>query len=60
VLRDQPEWTPDRIQKAMHAGEEKHVVLKEPIPVHILYFTAWVDDDGMLHLEKDIYGYDQH
>jgi len=59
VLRDQPEWTPERIQKAMHAGMEKHVSLKEPIPVHILYFTAWVDEDGMLHLEKDIYGYDQ-
>ena len=59
VLRDQPEWTPDRIRRAMHAGEEKHVILKEPIPVHILYFTAWVDDDGVLHLEKDIYGYDQ-
>jgi L,D-transpeptidase YcbB len=58
VLRDQPEWTAERIQRAMHAGAEKHVVLKEPIPVHILYFTAWVDDDGMLHLEKDIYGYD--
>ena len=60
VLRDQSEWTPDRIRQAMHAGAEKHVVLKEPIPVHILYFTAWVDDDGMLHLEKDIYNYDQH
>jgi len=59
VLRDQPEWTSDRIQKAMHAGAEKHVVLKEPIPVHIVYFTAWVDDGGMLHLEKDVYGYDQ-
>jgi murein L,D-transpeptidase YcbB/YkuD len=60
VLRDQPEWTPERIQGAMHAGAEKHVVLKEPIPVHILYFTAWVDETGMLHLEKDIYGYDHH
>jgi len=58
VLRDQPEWTPERIQTAMHAGEEKHVALKEPLPVHIFYFTAWVDDAGALHLEKDIYGYD--
>ena len=58
VLRDQPEWTPDRIQKAMHAGEEKHLSLKEPLPVHIFYFTAWVDETGALHLEKDIYGYD--
>jgi murein L,D-transpeptidase YcbB/YkuD len=59
VLQDQPEWTPEKIRKAMHAGVEKHVPLKEPLPVHILYFTAWVDDTGMLHLEKDVYGYDQ-
>jgi murein L,D-transpeptidase YcbB/YkuD len=59
VLRDQPEWTPERIQKAMHAGDEKHVPLNQPLPVHILYFTAWVDAAGMLHLEKDVYGYDR-
>jgi murein L,D-transpeptidase YcbB/YkuD len=59
VLRDQPEWTPERIRQAMHAGAERHVTLKGSIPVHILYFTAWVDDAGALHLEKDIYGYDQ-
>ena len=60
VLRDQPEWTPERIRKAMHAGQEKYVSLDEPLPVHILYFTAWVDDAGTLHIEKDIYGYDPH
>jgi len=58
VLRDQPEWTSERIQTAMHAGEERHVALKAPLPVHIVYFTAWVDEEGELHLEKDIYGYD--
>ena len=58
VLQSQPEWTPERIRKAMHAGAEKHVPLTTPLPVHILYFTAWVDDAGLLHLEKDIYGYD--
>jgi len=58
LLRDQPDWTTERIRDAMHAGQEKHVALKEQVPVHILYFTAWVDDAGMLHLEKDVYGYD--
>jgi murein L,D-transpeptidase YcbB/YkuD len=60
VLRDQTEWTPEKIREAMHSGQEKHVPLKRPIPVHILYFTAWVDESGMLHLEKDVYGYDTH
>jgi murein L,D-transpeptidase YcbB/YkuD len=59
VLRDQSEWTPERIQKAMRAGEEKHVSLREPLFVHILYFTAWVDDGGELQLVKDVYGYDR-
>ena len=28
----------------MHAGDEKHVKFKQKIPVHIAYFTAWVDE----------------
>jgi murein L,D-transpeptidase YcbB/YkuD len=26
--------------------------------VHIVYFTAWVDHNGGLHFQPDIYGYD--
>jgi murein L,D-transpeptidase YcbB/YkuD len=35
------------------------VKLKAAIPVHIVYFTAWVDDNGGLHFQPDIYGYDR-
>jgi murein L,D-transpeptidase YcbB/YkuD len=58
VLRDQPEWTPDRIAAAMRAGEERHVRLTHAIPVHIVYMTAWVDANGGLHFQNDVYGYD--
>ncbi len=58
VLRDDPTWTEPRILAAMNAGEEKHVKLKAAIPVHLVYFTAWVDDKGGLHFQPDIYGYD--
>jgi murein L,D-transpeptidase YcbB/YkuD len=57
VLRDQPAWTPEQIQAAMQAGQEKQVNLKMPIPVYILYMTAWVHDGGVRFL-KDIYGHD--
>ncbi len=57
VLRDQPEWTPEAIDAAMKAGDEKHVKLKAPIPVYILYRTAWVHDGGVRFL-KDLYGHD--
>jgi len=58
VLRDQPEWTPERIAAAMHAGQEKHVALKRRIPVYIVYATAWVDEKGQLNFADDLYGHD--
>jgi murein L,D-transpeptidase YcbB/YkuD len=58
VLRDQPEWTDEAIHAAMRAGDERHVKLRQPIPVHIVYMTAWVDEQGGLHFEDDVYGYD--
>ena len=58
VLEGYPGWTPETMQAAMHSGVEKHVKLKEKIPVHVVYFTAWVDEKGGLHFQPDIYGYD--
>jgi L,D-transpeptidase YcbB len=58
ILREDSEWDGAKIIAAMHSGDEQHVKLKEPIPVHIAYFTAWVDDKGGLHFQPDIYGYD--
>lgn len=46
VMRDQPEWTDVRIREAMNAGREQTARLKTPIPVHIGYWTAWVEPDG--------------
>ena len=58
VLRDQAEWTPDAIRTAMRAGTERHVRLSTTIPIYIVYFTAWVDPEGNLHFQDDVYGYD--
>jgi len=57
VLREQTEWTPEAIAAAMTSGQEKHVKLTTPIPVYIVYKTAWVHDGGVRFL-KDLYGYD--
>ena len=59
VLRDQPEWTEARIQQAMHARRERAVKLRSPIPVHIGYWTAWVEPDGKtVTYTGDPYGID--
>jgi murein L,D-transpeptidase YcbB/YkuD len=60
VLRDQPEWTPERIREAMHAGEEKHVKLTRPIPVYLGYWTARVAADSVVQFRNDLYNVDAH
>jgi murein L,D-transpeptidase YcbB/YkuD len=59
LLRDDKQWTPERIQEAMHAGEEKHVKLAKSIPVYLGYWTARVSADGIVQFRKDVYGIDQ-
>jgi murein L,D-transpeptidase YcbB/YkuD len=58
VLSDQPEWTPERIEAAMHGGEEKSVKLLKPLPVYLGYFTARISADGLLQFRDDLYGID--
>jgi len=58
VLRNQPEWTPEKINEAMNSGNEKYVKVKDPIPVVITYYTAWIDDNGRLNFREDIYDHD--
>jgi murein L,D-transpeptidase YcbB/YkuD len=59
VMQDRPEWTAERITTAMHAETEQTVNLKRPLPVHIGYWTAWVEPDGKtVTYTGDPYGLD--
>lgn len=59
VLKDQSEWTDEKIRAAMNAGKEKRVNLAEKIPVSIIYYTSWVDQWGQVNFRDDIYGHDK-
>jgi murein L,D-transpeptidase YcbB/YkuD len=58
VLADQPTWTPEKIQAAMHGDEETTVKLKRSIPVYLGYWTARVSSDGVVQFRSDVYGID--
>lgn len=47
-----------QIRQAMQAGRERHVAVKDKIPVILMYATATVNGRGELQLYKDIYGLD--
>jgi murein L,D-transpeptidase YcbB/YkuD len=59
LLKDDPAWTPKRIAAVIARGKEAWVNIPKPLPVHLVYWTAWVDDAGTLQLRDDIYGRDK-
>jgi murein L,D-transpeptidase YcbB/YkuD len=58
LLRDTGLWDSATMAKAMTAGVERTVHLSTGMPVHILYWTAWANEDGTIHFRRDIYGRD--
>jgi murein L,D-transpeptidase YcbB/YkuD len=51
-------WSAARVESAIQNGYDQHVALSHKIPVHITYFTLWVNDDGSVSTFGDLYGHD--
>ena len=59
IMKDSSAWTPAQIKDIIDQGKERTVHLVKPIPVHIVYLTAWASNDGLVYFRKDIYDRDQ-
>lgn len=55
IMKNDKEWNAQKIETAMKSGKESWYTLKNKIPVYIGYFTAWVDNDGIIHFYDDVY-----
>jgi murein L,D-transpeptidase YcbB/YkuD len=55
LLRDGPDWTREKIEEAIDSGETQAIRIREPIAVHVLYWTTWIGDDGRVQFRRDIY-----
>jgi murein L,D-transpeptidase YcbB/YkuD len=55
ILKNNPEWPPEKVHEAMNGGKEITYILKKKIPIHIGYFTAWVNDANEVNFYFDIY-----
>ncbi len=58
LLKDAPGWDRYAILRTMIKWKHYEVRIPKAIPIHLLYFTAWVDEDGQLNFREDIYGRD--
>jgi murein L,D-transpeptidase YcbB/YkuD len=58
LLRHQ-DWDQARLAEAVASNQRQVVILDDPMPVHLVYLTAWVAAGGETHFREDIYGHDQ-
>jgi L,D-transpeptidase YcbB len=60
VLEDDTRgWTRPRLEDALEAGDTQRIPVPRPLPVYILYWTAFVEPDGLVHFRADVYGRDR-
>jgi murein L,D-transpeptidase YcbB/YkuD len=59
LLAADPAWPAGRIDGALAVGGTETVTLAKPLPLHIVYQTAWLDEDGTPQFRDDIYGWDK-
>jgi murein L,D-transpeptidase YcbB/YkuD len=55
---DTVKYSSHNIDSLMNLPKEKWVTLKNPVPVMISYYTAFVDKNGKLNFRPDIYKHD--
>lgn len=53
-----PAWSTESLNAAIAAGDTKTIMLKDPLPVLILYWTAAVNAQGRVEFRPDVYGRD--
>ena len=51
-------YTSDEIEAILKTNQPKTIILKEPVPIHILYFTVY-EEEGLAYFKNDIYLYDK-
>lgn len=59
LLSGDPDWTQEMLMASLEGGSRQVVHVPNPIPIHLHYMTAWVDQDGTRHFRKDIYKRDR-
>ena len=58
LLQDDPSWTRARVEEVVKSGVTTYAKLKRPIPLHVVYMTAWVDEAGQANFRRDVYSRD--
>jgi murein L,D-transpeptidase YcbB/YkuD len=59
LLAGRPGWSPERRDEILASGRTTRIDLPRPMPIVLTYYTAWVDESGILQFREDIYARDE-
>lgn len=57
-LINNKQWNLDKIKEIISKKQQTLIYLNEEIPVHLMYWTSWVNPNGVLQIRDDIYNRD--
>jgi len=57
LLGQEAGWPPEKVDQEMAGDQTQSIPLKQPVPVRIYYWTAFVDGD-QVSFRDDVYGWD--
>lgn len=58
LLRGQQGWNRHNIDSAIDQNRTTRIRLQDDVPVYLMYWTTWVDQDGTLQVRDDVYNRD--
>jgi len=59
LLNDLGDWSVARRESILATGRTARVNMPTPMPLHLVYHTAWLDDAGQPVYREDVYGIDR-
>ena len=59
LLQSRSDQTEEKAKELLAKWDRNlYVRIRKPMPLHIIYQTSWVDQDGKVQFRKDVYGYE--
>lgn len=52
------QWTPEKIEAMLDQEKTKWLPISNPLPVYMVYWRSWVDNEGVPQFRDDIYDFD--
>jgi murein L,D-transpeptidase YcbB/YkuD len=60
ILQGRKGWDARDLPEVLVDGETRDLFIPEPIPVYMLYYTVWINDQGDLVYGQDLYQFDEN